>query len=66
MRRTSPQPVMSWMDGHDHAQADGLMPGMASAAAGKMAQNQSNEIIQMEQPLRARDASPLPARVAHC
>jgi len=28
--------------------------------AGKMAQNQSNEIIQMEQLLRARGASPLP------
>ena len=28
--------------------------------AGKMAQNQSNEIIQMEQQLRARGASPLP------
>lgn len=108
LSRTSTLPLMSWMTGHDHLQADGLMPGMASPAemdkletltgkpldidflqlmirhhqgglpmaqfaaahaqqpyvrnlAQKMDQAQSNEIVQMEQLLRQRGGSPLPA-----
>jgi uncharacterized protein (DUF305 family) len=108
LSRSSAIPQMSWMAGHDHTQANGLMPGMATPAeidkletmtgkpldiyflqlmlrhhqggvpmakyaaehakepyvqnlATKMYTNQSNEIIQMEQVLRERGASPLPA-----
>lgn len=32
LSRTSTQPVMSWMTGHNHLEADGLMPGMATQA----------------------------------
>lgn len=107
LSRSSTLPVMSWMGGSDHLQADGQMPGMASPAqmnqlenlkgkaldvfflqlmihhhqgglpmaqyaaehaqsdyvrnlAQKMAQAQSNEIVQMEQMLRQLGASPLP------
>jgi uncharacterized protein (DUF305 family) len=98
---------MAWMSGHDHLEADGLMPGMATPAqmtklqtlhgkalnifflqlmihhhqggiemaqyaaqhaslsyvrtlAGKIYENQSNEIVQMEQLLRSLGGSPLP------
>lgn len=98
---------MAWMTGHNHLEADGLMPGMATPAqmtklqtlhgtalsifflqlmihhhqgglemaqfadqhaslsyvrtlAGKIYQNQSNEIVQMEQLLRSLGGSPLP------
>jgi uncharacterized protein (DUF305 family) len=98
---------MAWMTGHDHLQADGLMPGMATPAqmtklqtlhgsalnifflqlmihhhqggiemaqyaaqhaslsyvrtlASKIYENQSNEIVQMEQLLRSLGGSPLP------
>jgi uncharacterized protein (DUF305 family) len=30
LSRTSKQPVMSWMAGHNHLESDGLMPGMAT------------------------------------
>jgi uncharacterized protein (DUF305 family) len=32
LSRTADVPQMAWMTGHDHLQADGLMPGMASPA----------------------------------
>jgi uncharacterized protein (DUF305 family) len=32
LSRSSTQPEMSWMAGHDHLTADGLMPGMATEA----------------------------------
>ena len=105
----NPNPQMAWMagSGHNHTEANGLMPGMATPAemtklqsltgktldvyflqlmlrhhqgglpmaqwaathaetpyvrnaADKMAASQSGEIIQMEQLLRERGASPLP------
>jgi uncharacterized protein (DUF305 family) len=105
----NPNPQMLWMagSGHNHIEADGLMPGLATPAemsklqtmsgqvldvyflqlmlrhhqgglpmaqwaaahadtayvrnaAQKMADSQSGEIIQMEQLLRERGASPLP------
>lgn len=106
LSRSSARAQMSWMTGHQHMQADGLMPGMATPAemdqletltwtaldvdflqlmlrhhqgglpmaqfaaahaetgyvrnlAQKMADAQSNEIVQMEQMLRGRGASPL-------
>ena len=30
LSRSSTQPVMSWMAGHNHLESDGLMPGMAT------------------------------------
>ncbi|HEY7047460.1 MAG TPA: DUF305 domain-containing protein [Jatrophihabitantaceae bacterium] len=107
LSRSSTLPVMSWMGGTGHLQADGQMSGMASPAqmdkletlkgkaldifflqlmihhhqgglpmaqyaalhaqndyvrnlAQKMAQAQSNEIVQMEQMLRQLGGSPLP------
>jgi uncharacterized protein (DUF305 family) len=32
LSRSSTQPVMSWMAGHNHLESDGLMPGMATQA----------------------------------
>jgi uncharacterized protein (DUF305 family) len=32
LSRSSKQPVMSWMAGHNHLESDGLMPGMATQA----------------------------------
>lgn len=32
LSRSSSVPVMAWMAGHDHVEADGLMPGMATQA----------------------------------
>ncbi len=32
LSRNSARPVMSWMAGHDHVEANGLMPGMATPA----------------------------------
>ena len=108
LSRSSTIPQMSWMRGHDHLEANGLMPGMATQAeinkllsltgkpldiyflqlmirhhqgglpmaqyaaahagesyvrdlARKMVQNQSNEIVTMEQLLRQLGGSPLPA-----
>jgi uncharacterized protein (DUF305 family) len=107
LSRSSNIPQMSWMSGHHHLEANGLMPGMATqpeidkllsltgtpldiyflqlmirhhqggipmaqyaaAHAGqsyvrdlarKMVQNQSNEIVTMEQLLRQLGGSPLP------
>jgi uncharacterized protein (DUF305 family) len=107
LSRSSTIPQMSWMSGHSHLEADGLMPGMATQAeinkllsltgkpldiyflqlmirhhqggipmaqyaaahasqsyvrdlARKMVQNQSNEIVTMEQLLRQLGGSPLP------
>jgi uncharacterized protein (DUF305 family) len=107
LSRSSTVPQMSWMSGHDHLEANGLMPGMATQAeinkllsltgkpldiyflqlmirhhqggipmaqyaaahasqsyvrdlARKMVQNQSNEIVTMEQLLRQLGGSPLP------
>jgi uncharacterized protein (DUF305 family) len=108
LSRSSSEPVMGWMNGHEQLTSDGLMPGMATPAevnklqtltgkaldiyflqlmlrhhqgglpmaqyaaahatqpyvrllASKMVEAQSREIIQMEQLLRGRGASPLPA-----
>ena len=108
LSRSSSEPVMGWMNGHEQLTSDGLMPGMATPAevnkletltskaldiyflqlmlrhhqgglpmaqyaaahatqpyvrllASKMVEAQSREIIQMEQLLRERGASPLPA-----
>ena len=107
LSRSSTIPQMSWMSGHSHLEADGLMPGVATQAeinkllsltgkpldiyflqlmirhhqggipmaqyaaahasqpyvrdlARKMVQNQSNEIVTMEQLLRQLGGSPLP------
>jgi len=107
LTRSSNIPQMSWMSGHDHLEANGLMPGMATQSeinkllsltgkpldiyflqlmirhhqggipmaqyaaahagqsyvrdlARKMVQNQSNEIVTMEQLLRQLGGSPLP------
>lgn len=107
LSRSSNLAQMSWMSGHDHLAADGLMPGMATQSeinkllsltgkpldiyflqlmirhhqggipmaqyaavhagqsyvqdlARKMVQNQSNEIVTMEQLLRQLGGSPLP------
>lgn len=107
LSRSSSIPQMSWIQGHDHLEADGLMPGMATQSeinkllsltgkpldiyflqlmirhhqggipmaqyaaehasqpyvrdlARKMVQNQSNEIVTMEQLLRQLGGSPLP------
>ena len=107
LSRSSTIPPMSWMQGHSHLEANGLMPGMATQSeinkllsltgkpldiyflqlmirhhqggipmaqyaaahagqsyvrdlARKMVQNQSNEIVTMEQLLRQLGGSPLP------
>ncbi len=112
LSRTSSEPVMAWMSGHEQLTADALMPGMATPAeinkletltgkaldiyflqlmlrhhqgglpmaqyaaahatepyvrllASKMVEAQSREIIQMEQLLRQRGATPLPAPPTH-
>src|SRR5882757_6691747 len=68
LSRVSSRPVMSWMAGH----SQGGLPMAQYAAehakepyvrnlAQKMAQSQSNEIVQMEQLLRQLGGSPLPA-----
>jgi uncharacterized protein (DUF305 family) len=112
LSRTSSEPAMAWMSGHEHLTTDGLMPGIATPAeinkletltgkaldiyflqlmlrhhqgglpmaqyaaahatepyvrllASKMVEAQSREIIQMEQLLRQRGATPLPAPATH-
>lgn len=46
LSRQSDQPVMAWMAGHDHVEADGLMPGMATPA--EMDRLQSSRGTQMD------------------
>ncbi len=62
LSRSSSEPVMGWMNGHEQLTSDGLMPGMATPAEVNKLETLTGKALDIYVP--ATDAAPSPGRPA--